>query len=716
MNSIITQPADINSTLLKIFGFHQFRGKQGEIIEHLVDGNDALVVMATGSGKSLCYQLSGILRDGVTIVISPLIALMRAQVAELEQLGLKAASWHSALNWQQQQDLESQLKVGELDFLYLSPEKLLSEEVLKILHSVDISLFAIDEAHCIWRWGHDFRPEYQQLSLLSEEFKRIPRIALTATAGNQCKQAIVKELALDDAHVFEDQLDRPNLYYWVQPKKGANQQLLIFLNARHRSSSGIVYCQTRKKTEETADFLKSQGYLAAVYHAGLDPEQRWQNQQDFLSNKVKLMVATVAFGMGINKPDIRFVAHMDLPRNLESYYQEIGRAGRDNQPADAWMVFGLRDYQQLNQWLVQDDYDPQQKSWENKQLHNLLNFVLQGNCRRQNLLQAFDVEQMEPCGHCDNCDNKNSKMETTEDARLALSASYRCGKNFGIDHLIKVIRGQKAQAVLQNQHDQLALYGSGGKQKTEYWRSIFFNLMQQDKLCLHGEFSELVKLGDGCRKLLAGEEKFENYPLSYFKAEDYAAHRQRDNHIEHQLFKDLVQARANLAVKYNLLEYQVVPETTLIEILRKIPREDNDLKDIEALGKSKSKKYGSVFLQTVANYIRRQNEKVILFTKQIQFPGTQQQFENYALTNKLTMIELSGLISEFLRLGLMDGKKWLPISINDWETINQNWIMTSSQNQVLENRSRLRKLDVELAGYWYQCLNAHFNYINSTGE
>jgi ATP-dependent DNA helicase RecQ len=710
MNASNITTSEIRSKLQKIFGFHNFRGKQGEIIEHLVAGEDALVVMATGSGKSLCYQLSGILRQGVTIVVSPLIALMRSQVAELEQLGLKAASWHSSLNWQQQQELESQLKVGELDFLYLSPEKLLSEEVQNILHNIDISLFAIDEAHCIWRWGHDFRPEYQQLSLLAKEFPRIPRVALTATAGTQCKQAIIAELGLDNAQVFVDQLDRPNLYYWIQPKKGANQQLLHFIQARHQSSSGIVYCQSRKKTDEAAEFLVSQGYSAAVYHAGLSAEQRWQNQQDFLSNKVKIMVATVAFGMGINKPDIRFVAHMDLPKNLESYYQEIGRAGRDNKSADAWMVFGLRDYQQLNQWIQQGEMEPLQSEWEFKQLQNLLKFVLQGNCRRQNLLGAFDVENVEACGHCDNCDHNYAIMNTTEDARLALSASYRCGQNYGIDHLIKVIRGQKAQTVLQAQHHQLELYGKGATQKVEYWRSIFLNLIQQQKLVLHGEFSELVKLAAGCKNLLAGKEIFENYPLSYFKNEDYAAHRSRDNYIEHPLFQALVKTRKMLAEENQLLDYQVVPESTLLEILNKIPKNISALEDIEALGKTKTKKYGAAFLQTVENYIQLQSEELKQFEEFLNASIQQETFEDYALENNLTMSELAAKLCEFIRLGLIKANQMLPISDDDWEIILQNWKPAKNQHQINENKNQLKAMGVVIPAYWYQCIQSHFKY------
>ena len=709
MNSSNNKTSEIQTNLQKIFGFHHFRGKQKEIIEHLVSGNDALVVMATGSGKSLCYQLSGILRDGLTIVVSPLIALMRAQVAELEQLGIKAASWHSGLSWQQEQELESQVKVGELDFLYLSPEKLLSEDVLNILHTIDISLFAIDEAHCIWRWGHDFRPEYQQLSVLAEEFPRIPRVALTATAGSQCKQAIIKELALDNAEVFADQLDRPNLYFWIQPKKGANQQLTSFLASRHPSSSGIVYCQSRKKTDETAEFLRGQGYSASVYHAGLSSEQRWQNQQDFLSNKVPIMVATVAFGMGINKPDIRFVAHMDLPRNLETYYQEIGRAGRDNKPADAWMVFGLRDYQQLHSWNQQGEQDALQTEWETKQLQNLLNFVLQGNCRRKNLLRAFDVETLEDCGHCDNCDHHHAILDTTEDARIALSASYRCGQNYGVDHLIKVIRGQKAQAVLQSRHDQLELYGKGASQKIEYWRSIFLNLIQQQKLILHGEFSELVKLGVDCKDLLKGEASFENYPLAYFKNKDYAMHRQRESYIEHPLYQALISCRRVLAENEQLLEYQIVPESTLLEILQKIPRSTKALHDIEALGKSKTKKYGASLLKTVESYIEEQTAKYEIFMQALNGKKEQQSFENYAFENHLTMGELVSVLSEFIRLRIIQAKEILPISADEWIIINANWELASNQIQITENKNKIQQLGVEIPGYWYQCLNAHSN-------
>ncbi len=704
MNSSNIQTETIQHNLQRIFGFHHFRGKQGEIIQHLVAGEDALVVMATGSGKSLCYQLAGICREGVTVVISPLIALMRAQVAELEQLGVKAASWHSGLNWQQEQELESQLKVGELDFIYLSPEKLLSESVINILHNIDISLFAIDEAHCIWKWGHDFRPEYQQLSLLAKEFPRIPRIALTATAGNQCKQAIVEQLGLDNAQIFIDQLDRANLYYWIQPKKGANQQLLAFISQRHLNHSGIVYCQTRKKADETAAFLESEGFSSAVYHAGLSSEQRWQNQQQFLSNKVAIMVATVAFGMGINKPDIRFVAHMDLPRNLESYYQEIGRAGRDNKPADVWMVFGLRDYQQLNQWIEQDQLEPLQYQWEQQQLRSLLNFVVQGNCRRKNLLAAFDTELENDCGHCDNCDHQSVLIDTTESARLALSACYRCGQKFGVDHLIKVIRGQKAKSIFEVGHEQLSLYGKGNDYKTEYWRGVFLNLIQQDKLRLHGEFSELVKLTDHCRELLAGNETFANYPIYYFKNEDYTKHRQRDDYRQHLLYQSLLEARSQLASKNKLLEYQVCPETTLLEVLNKMPSSHDDLKDVEALGTSKAKKYGDKLLQVVAEYVQQQKQQLQKIKQSLRQQRDQQSLEQYALQEKITMLDLASFFSEQIRIGNMEVEHWLPLSKSDWKQITEQLENTEQSKQ----RKLLRAMDLDLENYWFQCIQSHF--------
>ena len=703
----------IQQLLHETFGHQGFKGPQQEVIEHLIAGNDALVVMATGAGKSLCYQLAGLIRDGVTVVISPLIALMKEQVLHLEQLGLKAVCVHAALSWQEVEELESQLLMGELDYLYLSPEKLLNEDMQNLLHQIDIALFAIDEAHCIWRWGEQFRPEYQQLSLLSKQFPRVPRVALTATAGKICRDAVINELALQQARLFEDELDRKNIYYWLQPKKSAKEQLTKFINLRHQNHCGIVYCQTRKKTQDITDYLRQQNFSVGCYHAGMTTEERWQVQSQFLKGNVKVMVATVAFGMGINKPDIRFVAHMDLPRNLESYYQEVGRAGRDGEPADAWMVFGLRDFQLLSQWIEHSDHDETRKQWEREQLFELLNYVIDGNCRRRNLLPGFGIETQHNCEHCDNCQLSSNEEDDNKLAAQALSAVYRCGQNTGIDYLIKVLRGKRVKQVLENNHQQLSVFGIGKSYTEIYWRAVFFRLLQMGAIQLHGDYCELVKLTSKSKPLLNLAIPFSFYKFHYFKEVDYQSHRSYRNHVSEQsseLYKMLWTKRWQLASENKMLDYQIVSDRTLLDLSTQMPLELSQLTEIEGFARETIRRYGEQFLEVVQRYQQQQQHQLDELLSVLTDPVTQKDLENYALHQQLTLQQLAHQLANYIQLKLVRVEEILPVSKDELYLFQRGWTFTHVESDYAMARKYLEQSkDIDIQSCWLPCLFAEFS-------
>ncbi len=702
---------NIQQILHDTFGHKSFRGQQQQVIEHLIDGNDALVVMATAAGKSLCFQLAGLVREGITVVISPLIALMKQQVQNLEQLGLKAVCVHAALRWQEVEELESQLLMGELDYLYLSPEKLLNKDMQDLLHRLDISLFAIDEAHCIWRWGEHFRPEYQQLSFLAEEFPRVPRVALTATAGKHCRAAIINELALQHARVFEDELDRKNIYYWVQPKKGAKQQLLNFLQLRHRHHCGIVYCQTRKKVELITDYLNSQGFSAGFYHAGMTSEHRWQMQKHFLKGEIKIMVATVAFGMGINKPDIRFVAHMDLPRNLESYYQETGRAGRDGLSADAWMVFGLRDVQLLSQWIESGHQDENFKQWERAQLAELLHYTIDGQCRRKNLLSVFGLTFQNCCHHCDNCNKMLQPEQNNTVAAQALSAVYRCGQKTGIDYLIKILRGKTVKAVVENDHQKLSVFGVGKDFSEIYWRAVFFQLLKQGAIQLHGDYYDQVKLTFRSKPLLNQSTSFTFYTFHFFSTRDYHSQYRFNPALNHatELFEMLYQKRSQLAANNNLLDYQIVLDNSLHDLCVQLPLQLKQLTNIEGFASETIRLYGKQFIGVIARYRQQQQNQLEHLLALLEVPVSQQQLENYALAHHLTLQQLAHQIAGYIQLGLIRAETILPISRVEIELLENGWPFSQADSAYrLARDYLLQHENIAIDPCWIPCFFAEF--------
>jgi ATP-dependent DNA helicase RecQ len=491
--------------LRQTFGHPAFRGNQAEIVRHVADGGDALVLMPTGGGKSLCYQLPALLRDGLAVVVSPLIALMQDQVAALQQLGVRAGALHSGLTSREASQTRKAAHAGLLDLLYVAPERLLSEGFLDSIASTRLALFAIDEAHCVAQWGHDFRPEYLQLSVLADRFPEVPRIALTATADPQTRGEIIERLSLEDARVFVSSFDRPNIRYMVEDRGDGRAQLLDFIRSSHAGESGIVYCLSRRKVEETAEWLVERGLRALPYHAGLDSSTRARHQQMFQEDDAVIIVATIAFGMGIDKPDVRFVAHLDLPKSVEGYYQETGRAGRDGEPADAWMVYGMADVVQQRRLIDESEADDAWKRIAASKLNALLGIAETAGCRRVPLLAYFG-ETWSPCGHCDNCLTPPQTWDATEAARMALSAVYRTGQRFGVLHLIDVLRGKTGERMTRWRHDQLSVFGIGAAQDEPTWRAVFRQLVALGLVEVDHEAHGALKLTEAARPVLRGEQ------------------------------------------------------------------------------------------------------------------------------------------------------------------------------------------------------------------
>nr|WP_314489763.1 DNA helicase RecQ [uncultured Pseudomonas sp.] len=589
--------------LKDIFGYDSFRGRQGDIIERVANGGDALVLMPTGGGKSLCFQVPALLRDGLAVVVSPLIALMDDQVATLEELGVAAAALNSTLSAEQQRDLASRIKRGEVKMLYLAPERLVQPRMMAFLQSLDIALFAIDEAHCVSQWGHDFRPEYLQLGQLAEVFPTVPRIALTATADKRTREEIVTRLHLQNAERFLSSFDRPNIFYRIVPKEQPRKQLLAFLSER-RSDAGIVYCLSRKKVDEVAQFLCAQGFPALPYHAGLPSETRAANQKRFLNEEGLIMVATIAFGMGIDKSNVRFVAHLDLPKSLEAYYQETGRAGRDGLPADAWMAYGLQDVVMLKQMLQNSEGDERHKRLEHHKLDAMLALCEETRCRRQTLLAYFDEEMPQPCGHCDNCVDGVQTWDATEPARQALSAVYRTGQRYGTGHLIDVLLGRENEKIRSMGHERLAVFGVGKARAEGEWRTLFRQLVARGLADIDIEGYGGLRLSDSCRPLLRGEVSLELRrelkPQTSVKSTSASPASQLVRGEEREQWEALRALRRKLAEEHGVPPYVIFPDSTLLEMLRSQPGTLSQMAAVSGVGARKLERYGEAFLEVLA--------------------------------------------------------------------------------------------------------------------
>lgn len=594
--------------LKRVFGYSAFRGDQKAVINQLVSGHDALVLMPTGGGKSLCYQIPSIVRPGTGIVVSPLIALMQDQVAALRLQGVAVAFLNSSLSFPEVQEVEGQLLRDELDLLYIAPERLCQERTLNLLHQIDIALFAIDEAHCVSQWGHDFRPEYMQLSILHEQFPRVPRIALTATADESTRNEIIHRLDLFKAQLFISSFDRPNIRYRVQQKKNARQQLMRFISTEHPQDAGIVYCLSRKKVDDTAAWLAEQGIKALPYHAGLTAATRQKHQEQFLRGERVVIVATVAFGMGIDKPDVRYVAHLDLPKSIESYYQETGRAGRDGLPADAWMVYGLQDVIMLRQMLSSSEAIEQVKRLEQRKLEAMLGFCENITCRRVSLLSYFGEQRQEPCGNCDNCLEPVEKWEGTTEARKALSCIFRTGQRFGVNYLIDVLLGKLTPRIEQFRHDQVSTFGIGKDLSETQWRSVYRQLMARGLIAVDVDGFGSLKLTEESRPVLRDEEsiyfrkdmgKEKQTPKrkkSTQTTQDFSA-----NPADKALWEALRSKRKELAQEQGVPAYIIFHDATLMEMVAAHPLTLHELSSISGVGASKLEKYGEEFLSVLNN-------------------------------------------------------------------------------------------------------------------
>ena len=598
--------------LNSLYGYDSFRGHQADIIEHVTQGNNALVLMPTGGGKSLCYQIPSLLRDGVGIIISPLIALMQDQVGAMQQLGVKAAFLNSSLSHSEQNEIEQQLMAGQLDLLYIAPERLIQPYVLDMLGRCKLALFAIDEAHCVSQWGHDFRSDYLSLSLLAERFSAIPRIALTATADIRTRKEIVERLSLDGAKAYISGFDRPNIRYAIANKTTPKKQLLAFLQQR-KSEAGIVYCLSRKKVEDTAEWLSQAGYKALPYHAGLPSQLRQTHQNRFLREDGVIIVATIAFGMGIDKPDVRFVAHLDLPKSIEAYYQETGRAGRDGQPADAWMVYGLQDVVRLQQMAQGSDGSEQFKRAERHKLDAMLGLCEVTSCRRKVLLSYFADDAPNQCGNCDNCQMPPETWDATEAAQKVLSCVYRTGQRFGLVHVMDVLQGKENEKVLQHGHEKLSTFGIGSDTHEAQWRSVIRQLVVRGFLRVDLEGYSALQLTDLCRPVLKGEQELhlrkEEVKAPSLKGGSKGGGKKSAGKVQiapedQELWEELRECRKYLAEEHNVPPYVIFHDATLKEMLDVMPMSGSELLTLTGVGDSKLEKYGADFIEIICRYAK----------------------------------------------------------------------------------------------------------------
>ncbi|TNF99902.1 MAG: DNA helicase RecQ [Gammaproteobacteria bacterium] len=587
------------------FGYSEFRHHQEDIIHTVVEGGDVLALMPTGGGKSLCYQIPSILRPGVGVIVSPLIALMQDQVDALRQLGIKAAFLNSTQGQQTQLETENAMRTGDLDLLYVAPERLLTRKMLDFLQAIELALFAIDEAHCVSQWGHDFRKEYQRLSLLHEHFPDVPRIAMTATADERTREEIIQQLDLHQATVYINSFDRPNIRYTIAEGNNSRDQLLRFLQREHQGDSGIVYCLSRRKVEDIADWLCVKGYKALPYHAGLSDEIRQQNQQRFLREDNIIIVATIAFGMGIDKPDVRFVAHLNLPKSIESYYQETGRAGRDGKPANAWMTYGLQDVIKLRQMTQESDANEQYKRVSHHKLEAMLGLCELISCRRQVVLDYFGEFLDQPCGNCDNCLDPPQTWDGTEAAQKALSAVYRTGQLFGVNYVVDVLTGKDDDRIRQNRHDQLAVYGIGTELNAVEWRGLYRQLISLGYLSVDAAGHGSLKLSEKCRPLLRSELKLDlRKPYKPEKTAQVKSSGRRSElrPCDKPLFEALRKLRLELAEEQDVPPYVIFHDTALIEMARKRPDNADTMRYISGVGEQKLRRYGKAFLQVIEQF------------------------------------------------------------------------------------------------------------------
>ncbi len=591
------------------FGYDTFRDQQETIVDTVIAGKNALVVMPTGGGKSLCFQIPSLVREGMGVVVSPLIALMQDQVAALKAQGVRACFLNSSLAWEQVTAIEAAINRGEVEVLYIAPERLIQQRTLELLSSVPLALFAVDEAHCVAQWGHDFRADYLRLDMLAQHFPAVPRVALTATADARTQDEIAARLQLDDDARFVCGFDRANIQYRIQLKNNPRKQLLRFLEDEQRGNAGIVYCLSRKKVDDVAIWLQGQGYDALPYHAGMNARDRERNQTRFLREEGVVIVATIAFGMGIDKPNVRFVAHLDMPKSIEAYYQETGRAGRDGEAATALLFYGMEDVVKLTQMLANSDGNEQHKMHERQRLNAMLGLCEMTACRRQALLRYFGEVLQQSCGNCDNCITPPETWDASEAVKKALSCVYRTEQRFGAAHVIDVLRGSDNEKVRQFSHSQLSTYGIGKDLSNEAWRSVFRQLLVLGYLDVDVRGFGNLLLTEKCRPVLRGEVTVQ-LQKDIHKADASAKTGTRKNkkvdidipEEDHALWQSLRAKRKQLADEENVPPYVVFSDATLKEMVIKRPMNDEEFLCVNGVGDKKLEKYGEVFLDVLREY------------------------------------------------------------------------------------------------------------------
>lgn len=597
------------SILQTVFGYSQFRHQQQAIVEHVISGQDALVLMPTGGGKSLCYQIPALAREGLAIVVSPLIALMQDQVEALQQLGVNAAFLNSSLSAEDNSRITRQVIAGEIKLLYVAPERLMVGSFLSLLDEVQqhvgLALFAIDEAHCVSQWGHDFRPEYRQLTVLHNRFPDVPRIALTATADAPTRAEIISQLNLENAAQFVSSFDRPNIRYHVGIKNNARQQLASFLEREHPNDAGIIYCLSRKKVEETAAWLVEKGWSALPYHAGLPAQLREHHQRRFLREEGIIMVATIAFGMGIDKPNVRFVAHLDLPKSMEGYYQETGRAGRDGLQANAWMVYGMGDVVSMRQMLDSGEASEERKRLERLKLDALLGYCESTACRHQTILRYFGESHPGACEQCDNCLHPVETWQATQVAQMALSCVFRTGQRFGVGHLIDVLMGKTTPQVERFGHDKVSTFGIGKTLNQAQWSGVYRQLIAAGMLEADMAAYGGLKLTEAARPVLKGEQEVwlrrDAEPEKRMSKAERSARAKEAfaGANDDPLWQALKAKRLELAREQGVPPYVIFHDSTLLEIHNRKPQTLDDMGQISGIGQAKLQKYGDAFLQVL---------------------------------------------------------------------------------------------------------------------
>nr|CAA6830661.1 MAG: ATP-dependent DNA helicase RecQ [uncultured Thiotrichaceae bacterium] len=685
--------------LRNTYGYDDFRLNQKDIVSSLLSGTDVLALMPTGGGKSLCYQIPALVRDGTGIVVSPLIALMQDQVDALRQLGVRAAFLNSTLDFQSVQQVEQQLLAGELDLLYVAPERLLMDRMLNLLDRSHIALFAIDEAHCVSQWGHDFRPEYQKLSLLAQRFPDIPRIALTATADQRTRKEIIDQLQLHQADIYVNSFDRPNIQYAISEGQNAKQQLWYFLDTHHPRDAGIVYCLSRKKVEATSEWLSQQGRLALPYHAGLPAEMRQRHQERFLREDGVIIVATIAFGMGIDKPDVRFVAHLNLPKSIEAYYQETGRAGRDGEAANAWMAYGLQDVITLRQMMAESTASDQQKRIEHHKLEAMLGLCEMTTCRRQAVLDYFDEEGSQPCGNCDNCLNPPETWEGKVSAQKALSCVYRTGQRFGVNYIVDVLLGKDDNRIRQFEHDKLSTYGIGCEHSAIEWRSIFRQLIALSYLSVDIEGYGALKLTEKSRPLLRGEQELK---LRKERKADKKKKGKRDREtvrfVDQALWEALKRVRLRLAEAQGVPPYVIFHDATLIQMLSLRPTNKREMGTISGIGEKKLASYGQAFLDEIQQHPRNallDNNLTDTANETLSLHAQGMDAEAISKKRGITPGTVYNHFSDAIEIGLVEPLDVLPISQSEYD-----YIVNSYELLAEEDRERMKPLFEALDGQY----------------